>query len=731
VRRGAARAPEGIIHRDIKPSNVLVSVQDDRPLVKVIDFGIAKATEARLTEKTVFTEERQLIGTPQYMSPEQAGPDAANVDTRADVYSLGVLLYELLTGNAPFDVKRLRSAAFGEIQRIIREEDPPKPSTRLSTLGAALTTVAQQRQSAPGKLTKLVRGDLDWIVMRAMEKDRARRYDTASALAEDVRRHLADEPVVASPPTAAYRVHKFVRRHRTGVLAGALVAAALVTGASLAAVGLVQAQRGRAEAVRQRAYAESRQREAERQTRIAEEVKDFLTEDLLAAADPQNARGREVTVRDVLDAASSSVADRFDGEPTVEASVRSTLGNTYWKLGRAEAAAPHLERAVALRRATLGDDHPDTLTSLNRLAGVYRGTGRLKEAEPIYAEVLQKRKRVLGPEHPDTLSSMHNLAGLYRDQGRLDDALPVYQDALAIAQRTLPPESLQRLTAMEGLAGMYKDLGRHADAEPLYVEVLTEHRKTEGDDHPATLRTMNNLGVVYSRLGRYAESEQLYAAALAAERRVLGDDHPETLVTLTNLAKLHYLTRRFEDAVVLYAEAIERARRVLGDGHRGTIMAMDGLGQTYNQMGRYAEAEKLFSDGIRRADGSPGMEPVSMMLHHNLAITYVRTDRAEAAEKCAAHAVAAARRALPRGHWFTGQFLLTHGDVLVKLGRFQDAEAALLEAQETLAKAQGSEHALTGDAVRSLTTLYEAWGKPDEASKWRVRLAVPDTTPSR
>jgi serine/threonine protein kinase len=221
---------KGIIHRDIKPSNILVTMADGNPIPKVIDFGIAKATSARLTEKTLFTEFRQLIGTPEYMSPEQAEMSGIDVDTRTDVYSLGVLLYELLTGTTPFDAKELRSKAYAEIQRMIREVEPPRPSTRVGTLGPTLTTVAAHRRVEPRKLGQLMRGELDWIVMKAMEKDRTRRYETANGLAVDVRRYLENEPVAARPAGTGYRLRKFAAKHKVGFAATAAVAAALVLG---------------------------------------------------------------------------------------------------------------------------------------------------------------------------------------------------------------------------------------------------------------------------------------------------------------------------------------------------------------------------------------------------------------------------------------------------------------------------------------------------------------------
>ena len=310
---------KGIIHRDLKPSNVLITLHDGMPVPKVIDFGIAKATGHELTDKTLFTEFRQFIGTPEYMSPEQAEMSGLDIDTRSDIYSLGVLLYELLTGTTPFDGRELCKAGLGEIQRIIREEEPHKPSTRVSTMGDEATDIARHRHTDAGSLNRQLRGDLDWIVMKALEKDRTRRYETANGLALDVGRFLSDEPVLATPPSAPYRIHKFVRRNRVAVMASGLIAAALVLGLAAATVGFVQAQRQRAlvaqEASRSRA------------------VSAFLQE-MLSSVDPAVSQGREVTVRSMLDAAGERLEmGTMADQPATEASLRHTIGTTYESLG--------------------------------------------------------------------------------------------------------------------------------------------------------------------------------------------------------------------------------------------------------------------------------------------------------------------------------------------------------------------------------------------------------------
>jgi serine/threonine protein kinase/tetratricopeptide (TPR) repeat protein len=580
---------KGIIHRDLKPTNVLVTLHDGTPVPKVIDFGIAKATSGdRLTERTLFTNYAQLVGTPLYMSPEQAELSGLDVDTRSDVYSLGVLLYELLTGTTPFDRKRLGEVAHDEIRRIIREEEPPKPSTLLSTLGEALTAVSNSRGTEPKKLGQLVRGELDWIVMKALEKERKRRYDSVSSLAVDLRRHLDGEAVGAHPPSASYRMRKLARRHRSLLAGSAVVAAVLIVTSAVSVRLAVRASRAEARAER-----EARQAMADAD--VARAVSSFLTHDLLALADPINEPDRELKLRTVLDRAAEKVGGRFASQPVVEASVREVLGDAYEGLGEYERAAEHLGRAAELR-GRLSPGHPDVLASQSRHALALMESGGRPMAEAVLRRIFEARRKAHGDDDTATMAALGDLAIAVGEAGHFGEAASMHERALAHHRKSLAPDDGRALKEMENLAVIYTHLNRCKEAEALLLEALEGRRRKNGEDHPCTTSVCLNLGGVYLDQGRYPEAEALFRELFKTHRRRVGNDHPLTLKTIGNLGFALLKQGKHQEAERLLREQLDLCRRALPPDHPDTLVAMTNLAAIDEAAGRLDEAERGLRD---------------------------------------------------------------------------------------------------------------------------------------
>jgi tetratricopeptide (TPR) repeat protein len=530
---------KGIIHRDLKPTNVLVTLQDGAPLVKVIDFGIAKALGQQLTDKTLHTGFAQMIGTPLYMSPEQAALSNVDVDTRSDVYSLGVLLYELLTGTTPFTKEQLSRVGYDEMRRIIREVEPPRPSTRLSTMGQAATTISTQRKSDPKRLSQLFRGELDWIVMKALDKDRNRRYETASAFARDVQRYLANEPVEACPPSAAYRLRKMLYRHRRVVIPAAafvvLLATAAVTSTWLA-VWAVGAEKDAREAgkkvgetlekvTKQKDRAEKAEKETAAEAATLRAAFQFFQEDLLGlseSGDQDVLREPNIPLRTVLDRAASNVGKRFKGRPIEEARIRFTIGNAYRILLDNRKAEEHLKKAVELQRVLLGPENPETLTSMHFLARVYLQQGLVGQGEPLAAKVLEARRRVLGEKHRDTLRSFNNLV-VARSRGgaKREDVLKLLLQGLEASRQGLGPEDRLTLQFQYNAASIYRDLGQWDKAEPLYKKTLAAQRRVLGRDDPATCMTALQLGILSVKKSQPLKAAPLLDEALEGFTRLI------------------------------------------------------------------------------------------------------------------------------------------------------------------------------------------------------------------
>jgi eukaryotic-like serine/threonine-protein kinase len=563
---------KGIVHRDLKPSNVLVAPYDGNPVVKVIDFGVAKAAGQQLTERTLVTGFGAIVGTLEYMSPEQAELNNHDIDTRSDIYALGVLLYELLTGTTPFSRKELEKAGMMEMLRVIREQEPSKPSTKLST-AEGLPTLAANRGTEPAKLARLVRGELDWIVMKALEKDRSRRYETANGFADDVRRYLADEPVQACPPSARYRLRKFVRKNRKAlVTAGAF----LVLLGAAAVVSTWQAFRAMAAAAAEKEAKET----AQARQRETEAVLDFVENNIFAAAKPEGegGLGHDVSLRKAVEAALPFMAHSFADQPLIEARLRMTLGISFSQLGEDRIASDQFEAARTLYTKHLGSDHADTLGSVSRLAACYTDVGRLEEAVQLLEETLARQKVSPGPDHAQTLWSMNALGKCYFRLGRQSDATRLAEETLTLRRARLGPYDRDTLISMHNLASAYSMLGRHADAAKMEEETLALVQTKLGSEYTLAFWCMHALATNYYFLGRPDEGLKLEEKVLALRKASLGPDHPLTLMSMQSLSNSYYFVfGRHADALKLSEETLARARAKLGADHPRTLWSMSSL----------------------------------------------------------------------------------------------------------------------------------------------------------
>jgi non-specific serine/threonine protein kinase/serine/threonine-protein kinase len=742
---------KGIIHRDIKPSNVLVATRDGKPVPKVIDFGIAKAIDQRLTERTLFTHLGQVVGTPEYMSPEQAELGAIDIDTRSDIYSLGVLLYELLTGTTPLRRERVRQAGYNEILRRIREEEPPRPSTRLGEETETLSTLSADRATEPSRLRRLVRGELDWIVMKALEKERSRRYETPDALARDVERYLADEPVEAGPLSATYRARKFARKHRGLLLTAGAFVAVLVLASVVSTREAIRATRAETKALEaeataneglRRALAAEREsaeqrRRAESEAAIAKAVNAFLQDDLLAEASPQkNARDKKVTVEELLGRAARKIAGRFETQPLVEAAIRQTIGEAYEALGDYASGRPHLERALELRQGALGPEHPDTLTSMHYLGVLYEHEGDFDRAESLYRKELDLERRVRGEEHLDTLLAMDRLASVYQARAKYAEAEPLFARALDVGRRSLGEENDQTLAFMNNLGVLYRVWGKPAQAEPLVSGALAGWRKTLGKEHPLTLQAMNNLATLYMMQGKRDQAEPLAVEALATRRRVMGAEHPQTLMSIYNLARLYHQQGKLAEAEALAVESLEAHRRTLGKTHPGTLASLYALAIVRRARGNPAEAEPLFVELVatrRRAQGAGHLEVARALV--DLGLTELQLGKFDEAEARLREGLAILEKVSPEG-WERFDAMVLLGASLAGQKKYPEAEPPMLSGYEGLKAREPSipvpNRGCLADAVKRIVALYTAWGKPEKAAEWRSKVkTLPGPEPGR
>ncbi len=694
---------KAIIHRDLKPANILVVEVDGKPVPRIIDFGLAKATTPQIDGESRFTQMGHFVGTPGYMSPEQADPNVQDgvhagvhdIDTRTDVYSLGVVLYVLLAGLQPFEPRQRQKQSLDELLRKLREEEPPSPSQKVSADRDTSTATAAARSTEPRRLVSLLRGDLDWIAMKALEKDRARRYGTPSELAADIRRYLDHEPVVARPASAGYRLRKYARRHRVAVAAVAGLVLLLAAFSVLQAVELRRITR-----------------ERDRASRIT----DFMTS-MFKVSDPSEARGNSVTAREILDKASNDMGKGLAKDPEVQSQMMEVMASTYLNLGLYPRAHELAQRALDARQRLLGPDDPKTLESMTQLGRILDAEGHPAEAEKMEQRALASERRILGPKDPLTLETMGQLAFDVQEQGRFDEAEKLTREVIEAATRGLGPESAQVLNAMNSLCGLLWNQGRYAEAEREYRRLVDLDRRVLGPDHPRTLTALNNLALTIQTEGRLSEAEQSVRETLAIEQRVLGPEHPNTAGAMYLLAGFLYQEGRYVEAEKLYRDALAIQVRTLGPEHPRTLVTKSELADDLLKEGHVREAEKLQRETLTIEARVLGpVHPSTLICRTSLAGTLIKERHYVEAEKIARETLEVQIRTLGPQHPATLDTVQKLGMALVYTHHYPEASRLFRDVAE-----KGNNSAGQGNpwlVWYDFAGVSEAANRPDEALRY-------------
>jgi eukaryotic-like serine/threonine-protein kinase len=716
---------KAIIHRDLKPSNILVGEVDGRPAPKIIDFGIAKALSQRLTEETMFTRVGAIIGTPEYMSPEQANSAGEDIDTRTDVYSLGVILYELLVGAPPLDLKK---AAQHELLRKLQEDDAPKPSTKLRTLGDRSTLSARNRRTDLAVLTKQLRGDLDSIALKTLEKDRSRRYGSPSELSADILRYLKDEPVLATPPSAAYRLRKFAHRNRTLLVTLCAFALVLLVATGVSIWQAVRARKAESAAMVQRDR-------ADREMAAAKAVSEFLQDDLLSQASTDSQGGADVKpdpdvkVRALVDRAAAKVGQKFAGKPSVESSIRATLGNTYRGLGLFDEADRQMRNAYNLSRRNRGADAPETLQILSDLGAIEADEGKFADAARTGETVFEARRRIFGPDAPQTIVALQSLAVDYLYLGHYARAEPLLVKALQIQSRSPGYDNLDTLNTSDSLATVYIDQGRYGEAEKLLRRGLESYRRVFGPEHPYTQREMFGLARCSFGKGDYAEAEQLASAVFESDRRLRGQEHSDTLSGARMLARIYLAEGKLTQAESLMKNTLQTLVRTLGPSHPDVAYNTGILAQIAERSGDYAKAEPLWRDGLATSRRSLGEKhPDTVNLMQSLANNLLEQHRYSESEAMLRAALADWGNP-DADDWrpFYGRNSL--GTALAYQKRYAEAEPLLLSGykgmKDRAARIPADQQSKFREAGSRIVQLYKDWSKPVQAKEWQQITSIP------
>ncbi len=740
---------KGIIHRDLKPSNILVTLHDGVPVPKVIDFGIAKATQQqRLTDLTLYTQFEQMMGTPLYMSPEQMEMSGLDIDTRSDIYSLGVLLYELLVGRTPFDPEALMKRGIEEIRRVVREQEPPKPSTFVSTMALDLrTTVARQRQTDGAKLVGQIRGDLDWIVMKALEKDRSRRYETATGLAQDIQRHLLGEPVKARPATQFYRFRRFAKRNKVVFAAGAGVAAALVAGLTASTWMFLKERQARERAVAAEAAQSEASRKVETEAAKSRQVARFLKE-MLKGVGPSVALGRDNTMLlEIIKKTEDRLSTDLEEQPEIEAELRQTLGAVYEELGHYEQAEEMDRRALLLRTKVYGSDHPGVTDLLNQLGTVLLRQKKFADAETIYREQLKGYRNLTEEGNVKEAGALGNLSAVLAAQGKTTEAEKFGRESLAMHRHLLPHQNRDLATAIHNMAVMLTDNGRLDEAETLHRESLGIFKSIFGSEHPSVAGCLQGLALLMGKKGQLADGVVLQREALAMQRKLLGNQHPDVVSALNELATmlvsqgnldeaealhrealgiveqfigmkgwefektLNRLTGvlnqkgRPAEAEAMHREALALRRKVLGNNHPDVAKSLNTLARLLSAQGQLTEAETLFRELLENQTKQLGPEHADIGVTLNeLALVLSGLNKKAESETMFREALVMLRKFLGNENQNVGTTLSNLGDVVYDQGKLPEAENVWEEAFRVRQKVLGPNDPAT---VASLTKLGE------------------------
>ena len=591
---------KGIIHRDLKPGNILVAEIDEKPIPKVIDFGLAKAIQGtqQLTNETLHTSYGQVIGTLKYMSPEQARLDLADIDTRTDIYALGVILYEILTGTTPLDSQSDNKQHVLQMLEIIRDQTPFRPSKCLDQYDAGqLIEVLGHRSTDSNRLGRILSGDLDWIVMKALAKDRALRYDSVAGFAADVRRFLENEPIEARPPSRRYRAQKFVRKHQTAVIFIGLLMATLIAGIIGTTWGLISANIARAAEADRAANERAAKLQSERRLTQIENGNQVLAgifRDLDIRKIKQGDEPIEAVLAERLIAAGDQLETSSIGVPLSIAKMKNQLGYSLLSLGFAKEAIPMFDFARRTQEAHLGTEHPDTLVSFNGLGEAYHHQGLTEKALPLFRQTLEVRKSTLGTEHVDTLVSMNNLAECYRVAGNLELAARLMEETWSLRSKILGDDHQDTLTTLNNLALMHHSAERMEKALPLYEQSFELTSNRLGPAHPDTLTSMNNLAGGYFAVGRIDEALDLLKRVVNLLNINLGSSHPDTLVGTSNLAEAYLAANKPELGIPLYEKTTRLMSEKLGPDHIDTLTSKICLASAYRTTGQLDEAVLLY-----------------------------------------------------------------------------------------------------------------------------------------